>query len=177
MSKRKTEINPIRADRVKELIQREKITQKGLAKLIHQTPQNINRICNKQNALTEDTAKEIIKAFPQYRYEWLMGIDDFMTKADFWKNGVLSECATQNSIKTLLSDAFVELSQFQKTDVVQNLSDIPQEEYELMEAQIRDFAKCIAWNYLHQENSHFWRREKRIDEKIMMKETEGEYYG
>ena len=82
MSKMKAEINPIRAERVKVLIQRENITQQEFATKIFQTQQNVSRIINLKTALTETTARDIVRAFPEYRLSWLLGIDDYMTESD-----------------------------------------------------------------------------------------------
>lgn len=81
MGRKKTEINPIRAERVKMILEREKITQTELAERIFQTQQNISRIMQKKQPLTEETARLIIDAFPDswYRIEWLLGYDDAMT--------------------------------------------------------------------------------------------------
>lgn len=83
MSRKKTEINPIRAERVKTLIEREGIKQTAFAEKIHMTQQNVSRIINRKNALTEETARQIVEKFPDYRIEWLMGYDDQMTHDDF----------------------------------------------------------------------------------------------
>lgn len=87
MSRQKTEINPIRAERVKKLIELEKISQTEFAKEIHQTQQNVSRIINLKTALTEENAREIVKHFPEYRIEWLLGYDDYMTDYD-WADGI-----------------------------------------------------------------------------------------
>ena len=82
MSRKKTEINPIRADRLKTLIDASGITQKQLADRIYQSQQNISRIIQKRQPLTEETARLIISAFPDFRIEWLLGYDDIMKKQD-----------------------------------------------------------------------------------------------
>ena len=79
MSRKKTEINPIRAERVKKLIEWEGISQIDFASRIFQTQQNVSRILNLKTALTEETACDIVTAFPEYRIEWLLGYDDDMT--------------------------------------------------------------------------------------------------
>lgn len=82
---RKTEkIKPIRGERLKILLEREKTSQKILAEKIYVTPQTISKIINGKSNLTESTADSIIKEFPLYRKEWLMGFDDMMTGADFF---------------------------------------------------------------------------------------------
>ena len=86
MSRKKTEINPIRAERVKQLIEREGISQIDFANRIFQTQQNVSRIINLKTALTEDTARDIVTAFPEYRIEWLLGYDDSMTDYEWADN-------------------------------------------------------------------------------------------
>ena len=86
MSRKKTEINPIRAERVKKLIEREGISQIDFATRIFQTQQNVSRIINLKTALTEETAQDIVSAFPEYRIEWLLGYDDSMTDYEWADN-------------------------------------------------------------------------------------------
>ncbi|MBR4489574.1 helix-turn-helix transcriptional regulator [bacterium] len=86
MSRKKTEINPIRAERVKKIIDREGISQIDFSKRIFQTQQNVSRIINLKTALTEETAHDIISAFPEYRIEWLLGYDDAMTDIEWADN-------------------------------------------------------------------------------------------
>lgn len=90
MSRKKTEINPIRAERVKTLIEREGIKQTAFAEKIHMTQQNVSRIITGKNALTEETARDIVEAFPDYRISWLLGYDDTMTW-DQWKSSTTNE--------------------------------------------------------------------------------------
>ena len=82
MSRKKTEINPVRAERVKKIIELEGISQQDFAKRIPMTQQNVSRIVNQKVALTEETAKDIVEAFPKYRVEWLLGYEDNMTLDD-----------------------------------------------------------------------------------------------
>lgn len=88
MSRKKTEINPIRAERVKKIIEREGISQIDFANRIFQSQQNVSRIINLKTALTEETALDIVSAFPDYRIEWLLGYDDSMTNAEKFLNTV-----------------------------------------------------------------------------------------
>ena len=107
MSRKKTEINPIRAERVKKIIEREGINQIDFAKRISQTQQNISRIINLKTALTEETAQDIISAFPEYRIEWLLGYDDSMTTAEQFSNAI----QTANEEATLLHQGFMSFAQ------------------------------------------------------------------
>ena len=60
MSKPKSEINPIPAERFKELIKREDIKQIELVEKINLSQQSISRILQKKQTLTDDTARAII---------------------------------------------------------------------------------------------------------------------
>ena len=92
MSRKKKEINPIiaerlrklRAERLRKLIKREGISQIKLASLINRSQQNISKVINLKATLTEDNAQFIISAFPEYRIEWLLGYDDVMLKKDYF---------------------------------------------------------------------------------------------
>ena len=90
MSRKKTKINPIRAERVKKIIERAGISQSDFATRISQTQQNVSRIINLKTALTEETAQDIVSAFPEYRIriEWLLGYDDDMTDEDHFMSTI-----------------------------------------------------------------------------------------
>lgn len=102
MSRKKTEINPKRAENVKKLIEWSGITQIDFARTIHQTQQNVSRIINLKTALTEENAREIIKHFPGYRIEWLLGYDDYPTNKDYF----LSMIDQQSKEGDLLNKGF-----------------------------------------------------------------------
>lgn len=104
MSRPKAEINPIRAERVKTLIDLLDIKQQEFARLSLQSQQNLSRIINMKCSLTEPTAHAIIAAADRivdertaaqagitpeeygehatFRIQWLMGYDDNMTYED-----------------------------------------------------------------------------------------------
>lgn len=97
MSKQRTEINPISADRVKEILRRENITQTQLSGMIFQTQQNISRIMQKRQPLTKETAEAIVAAFPERRYRaaYLLGYDDDLTEDDRFDR-VISNLETEH---------------------------------------------------------------------------------
>ena len=78
-----------RVERIKKILEREKISQKDLADALidprdpekSMEPQNLSRMM-KTGKITEKTCKRIVAAFPEYRIEWLLGIDDYMTARD-----------------------------------------------------------------------------------------------
>lgn len=160
MSRQKTEINPIRAERLKILIDREKsknkdLTQAKFAKKIFQSQQNVSRIINLKNALTEETAKDIIKAYPEYRIEWLLGFDDIMLKEELQENYVRRSDATNTAVIQILDSALREVCAREGIKEIPTLDNIP--ELLLLDAQIRDFADSLMWNYVkNRKHSHLW---------------------
>lgn len=82
MARPKKEINPLRAQRLKELMTDENMSQRELSKRLELSQQSISRILNGVASLTESTAERLILEFPRYRFEWIMGYDDIKTKDD-----------------------------------------------------------------------------------------------
>lgn len=126
MSRKKTEMNPIRTERVKTLLNHAGITQKDLADRIFMTQQNISRIVQKKQPLTEETARLIIQSFPEYRIEWLLGYDDIMLKKDLIPtkyNKLRTEKDTlEKSILSLirLSDFQIDLKSIENAEDLHN---------------------------------------------------------
>lgn len=79
MARPKVEINMIRCERLKQICIEQHITQKELNHLTGITQQAISKMVTGQANVTETTAYAVIKAFPQYRFEWLMGYDEIRT--------------------------------------------------------------------------------------------------
>ena len=97
MSRRKTEINPLRAERLKKLIEESGLTQTAFSNKVHYSQQLISHIINKKVALTEGTAKDILSYYPKYRFNWLMGYDDYMTEDDLL-NGEIGRLKSRNDL-------------------------------------------------------------------------------
>lgn len=70
-----------RVDRIKILLRREDLHQKDLADLLNMEPQNVSRFM-KSGKVSEKTCRKIVKLYPEYRIEWLLGYDDVMTHAE-----------------------------------------------------------------------------------------------
>jgi hypothetical protein len=51
-----------------------------------------------KHALTEELARDIIKHYPQYELQWLLGYSDAMTRSDLFRN----ELAKSDDEQTLL---------------------------------------------------------------------------
>lgn len=155
MSRPKTEINPLRAERIKTLISREKITQQEFADRIFQSQQNVSRIINLKTALTEETAHAIVTAFPEYRIEWLLGYDNTITVTELKRKYVKRIDDVNKAAMTILDASVREVC------AREGISPLPvidnPAEYLFLEAQLRDFADSIVWNYIkHREHSHLW---------------------
>ena len=71
-----------RANNVKKIMELEHINQKKLADLLGVTPQYLSRILT-QKVITESTWEGLHVAFPQYRMEWLLGLDDYPTEQEY----------------------------------------------------------------------------------------------
>lgn len=66
-----------------ELKERYKINQTIFAEHTHMAQQNISKLRNGKVALSTEHAKAITDAFPEYRIEWLLNIDNFKTREDY----------------------------------------------------------------------------------------------
>lgn len=112
MGRKKVAIHAERGERLKILIDREKKLRNGdfnqtkFAKSIHMSQQNVSRIVQKHQNLYEETAQEIVKQYPEYRIEWLMGYDDYMTMADYLL-AVTAQCQAE---KQVMNTAFFGLA-------------------------------------------------------------------
>lgn len=82
MGRPRIKINPKRGQRLKQLCISENITFKSLADSIPISAQSISEIVNGKASLTEQVARRVVELFPKYRFEWLMGFDDFKTEAE-----------------------------------------------------------------------------------------------
>lgn len=156
MSKKPTEINPVRAERVKILMKRENINQTQLAELIPQTQQNISRILTNKQPLTEENAKRIVELFPGYRLQWLLGYDDVMTQTDQLRTLIHNRVDTAEAINQVIRSV---------ADDICFRENIPRPEipfiydFSILQTQLHEYAELIVSDYLkNRENSRFWKR-------------------
>lgn len=82
MSRKRTEINPVRGERLRQLLSEQGVDQKDLAEEIGYTKEHISYIINGKRNLTEDAARAIVQMFPPTRFEWLMGYDGYKTETE-----------------------------------------------------------------------------------------------
>ena len=76
------EVNPLRGERMKEIIRREGITQAQLAEVLGVGEVHLSNVANGKRSLTDKRAEKIIALYPRYRLPWLLGYDDYMTEED-----------------------------------------------------------------------------------------------
>lgn len=85
MGRKRTEINPIRGERLRKLLKDHGIDQNDFATMINYSEEHISYIINGKRNLTVDAAERIVEMFPGTRIEWLLGYDSYET--EFMKSG------------------------------------------------------------------------------------------
>ena len=167
--KKRTEIDPIRAERINIIIKNEGLSQRKFADRLGMSPENLNRIVNRRNPLTEDTARMITDLFPGYRLEWLLGYDDHMTAEDLRRSFIDRSQSNNDASIQILDTALREVCSREGIPVPL-LDDIP--ELWFLQAQLRDFADSLMWNYvIHRDHSHVWSYLDQISVKSDVKAT------
>ncbi len=72
----------VRGERIKTIYQELNLSQGELAERVNMKQSAISEMVNGKRTVTETTARAIVEEFPQYRFEWLMGYDDYKTLKD-----------------------------------------------------------------------------------------------
>lgn len=96
----------IRVERIKILMERERILQKDLAYELEMESQNFSR-CMRSGKISEEICGKIVKIFPEYRIEWLLGDSNFMLRSDNATIQNLDSVLNKGGIKKLRSGNFV----------------------------------------------------------------------
>ncbi len=173
MSRKKIEINTKRIEKLRQLIDRENISQAKLAKLSFHAPQSLSRIMQQKQPLTEDIAADIINAVNKetgkdYRIEWLLDLDDIMTRADFHDQFISSVNAQDRAIDTILFAALKNVCIFEGIEQ----PTLDAQDYAFLRAQLIDAADSIAWNFTkkrQERSSSFWGLLDQLDQKVSEK--------
>lgn len=79
MSRHKETVDPVRGQRLKQILMNEGITQNQLSKMISLSQQQISLIVRGHTSLTPRVAKKVITVFPNYRIEWLLNFEEEKT--------------------------------------------------------------------------------------------------
>ena len=72
----------VRGDRIKTIYKEMGLSQGKLAGELNMPQSAISEMVNGRRTVTETTARAIVEKFPKYRFEWLMGYDDYKTLMD-----------------------------------------------------------------------------------------------
>lgn len=146
------EIDFTRVENIKTVIKLETKSQAKFARSIGMTPENLNRIIKLRHPLTEATAETICIHYPKYRKEWLLGYDPFMTEEE--KTRSKDKGIRLGAPITVLDTALQNVCRAEgiKTPTLDNIPELM-----LLEAQLNDYAEMLMKNYIHRNDSHFWR--------------------
>lgn len=141
-----------RVTRIKKILENEQIKQKDLADALDMEPQNFSRFMI-SGKVSEKTCRKIVALYPKYRIEWLLGYDDYPTIDDIKAAYQEQFHAMNRATATILDNAVREVCHREGIDPIV-IDNIP--EFLLLEAQLKDFASSLIWNYIHRKNSQVW---------------------
>lgn len=82
LARKQAEINTIRGERLRSLLEKRGMEQQELASKIGYTKEHISYIVNGKRNLTQEAAEAIVKIFPEIRIGWLLGYEDHETDFD-----------------------------------------------------------------------------------------------
>lgn len=102
MAKRRAVINPIRGERLRQVLSEHKMDQKELAEKMGYTKEHISYIINGKRNLTPEAAESIVKIFPDIRIGWLLGIEDHKTNSDVISAKMNEKIMNLEATETLL---------------------------------------------------------------------------
>lgn len=152
MAKLSENIAIIRATRAKGLFEwwnrlhpSDKKTQRDMAEAMGILPETLNLKLNGHRALTEDDARKIASYFPGVRIEYVLGYDEFKTLSELQDHFTKNTDAINSACLTLLDSAVIEVCK-RENIAPPVLDNIP--ELLLLEAQLRDYAVSLMWNYI-----------------------------
>ena len=174
MSKYKIDSNPVRANRLRELMSEEQLTQERLAEYIQCSQKTISR--NLINCtISEPRAQKIIKAFPQYRLEWLLGYDDYKTVEDYnrhmtitneFHDAMTKEFNYDRAVNLLF--AYVSKRVCEREDIkdpkpLPPSSNANPDYYAFISAQLKDYAEFLYKSYLNNgKTNNAWRECRQL---------------
>lgn len=102
MERKQTEINPIRGERLRSLLEKHGMKQQELANEIGYTKEHISYIVNGKRNLTQEAAEAIVKIFPGTRIGWLLGYEEHETDNDILLTTANEFVATEEAIIKLM---------------------------------------------------------------------------
>lgn len=78
MARKRSEVNGIRGENLRKVLQYYGMDQKELAEKIGYTKEHISYIVNGRRNLTQEAAERIVSLFPNVNLNWLMGYGGYM---------------------------------------------------------------------------------------------------
>lgn len=109
MGRKPSPINPIRGERLKQLLNMRGVSQEELADQIGYSKEHISYIVNGKRNLTAEAAETIANIFKPVQVEWLLGFSDFMTVGDQFVQ-VLEDSRQESSMLFTGLSAFATLA-------------------------------------------------------------------
>ena len=122
MSRPKGEIKGLRCKRLKEIIEREVVKQNQLSEETGISQQSISAMVQGKANVTETTAEIIVKRFPEYSIEWLLGFSDYKNNAEKFR-AVISQAQHEGDLLLTGLSAFAQLANYQ-IDVTSPMKEI-----------------------------------------------------
>lgn len=112
MARPKVVFKDLWGNRLKELCEKEHITQSELSDSIYISQQTISKIINHKASMTEETARRISEKYPGYSFEWLMGYVDYKNEMEHFGQEI-TEAQDKAHIRWTGLLAFAKLSGFE----------------------------------------------------------------
>ena len=91
MARPKVKIDPAWSRVIRQICLDQNVSQAALSRNIHLSQQTVSKIAQGKASLTKETAEAIIKVYPEYRFQWLMGLDEYPTASERDTNRLLDE--------------------------------------------------------------------------------------
>ena len=165
MGKKKRILNNESAQRLSDWLSEIDMNQTELADLIHYSQQYISNVINGKRPMSLEFAQRVSNVTAQgksqrydidlkIRPQYLLCMDDIKTTEDFETTYIQKSQNVMDASITLLEEALEEVCLREGMELP-HLDNIP--ELILLQAQIRDYADSLMWNYVkHRKHSHVW---------------------
>ena len=155
MGRPKVSINPAWAENLRRICKEQGITQAQLAGDIYLSQQTLSKIMQGKASLTSRNAEAIIKLFPEYRFNGLMGYDDCLTEEEYEAQRILDrafyafdEREATNALLALHGYKEIRREKVRTSSPVQVLVTVEDENGETCQINSKDFDRVvhdIAW--------------------------------
>lgn len=115
----KKQVNEVSVSRFRVILDELKaskgISQTELAKRIYVTQQTVSKLKTGEIDLSSEHAQNIASAFPQYRAEWLLGLDDYKSPFDA-SQARAAEWRARSDTKRMVFDGLLDMTEWTQID-------------------------------------------------------------